>query len=141
MKDKYLVGIDEYKILNKEASLGYIRDINSYIALLLHRKDSSVLINVEAYDKYIALDNLYEILSDKENPVLKAEIFIGPNTQKGSISILYFIFARLGIDYSLHKAFQSLSNEMSIGYDYNTKEYFVVTMDKSEPIFQKRLLR
>lgn len=141
MEDKYLVGIDEYKVLNDKDPIGYTRDINSCIGLLLHRKESTIIMHIEAYEKNIELDNLFELLKDKKNPVLKAEIFQGPNTAKGNLSILYFLFARLGIYHEFYKAFKSVSNEISLGYNYNTKEYLGVSMDRGKPIFSRRRLR
>lgn len=140
--DNLLVYIDDYKELNEEEPIAYTRDICTCIVALIHRKKSSTLIHIEAGDNYIELENLSTlILNSKENPILSAELFLGPKTSLGNLSIVTFILERYNIKYTIHDAFRSLSNEYSIGYNFNTKDYYLVTMDQGNPILKKRKIK
>lgn len=140
MNDIYLANIGEYKILNEDNSLGYVRDLNTCMCLILHRKKDSVIMHIEAYENDIILDDLYELLLDRNNLVKSVDIFLGPNSNNGNLSILLFMFSRINIVPNVYLAFKSLSNEVSVGYDYNTNEYFLVSMDKGNPMFEKKKL-
>lgn len=140
MEDKFLVELNGYKVLDKNNPIGYVRDIHSCIGLLIHKKNNSILIHIEAYDDSIDLDILSECLKyDKDNPVLNAEIYRGYYTSNGNMSIIKFILDRMGITFTENMIFKNETNGTSVGYNYLTKDYYVVTMDKNIPQF-KRLL-
>lgn len=37
MIDEYLVGINEYKVLNNDSPVGYVRDLTSCVGVLVHK--------------------------------------------------------------------------------------------------------
>ena len=55
MEDKYLVGMDEYKVLDKDNPIGYTRDIHCCIVLLMHRDNSTVLLHIESFNDFIEI--------------------------------------------------------------------------------------
>ena len=141
MEDKYLVGLDEYKILNENDPVGYVRDISSCIAVLIHREKDSILMHIESYGKEIYLDNFLELLKpDPNNVIINIELFKGEHTYNGNLSMLYFIFHRFNIKYNVYDVFKNNSNETSVGYNFITKEHYIVRMDKGKPVMRKKKL-
>ena len=142
MDDKYLVGLDDYKVLDEENPIGYTRDIHSCIVLLIHREKDSILLHIESLESEIYLDNFLELIKvDKENPIKDVDIFLGKYSSIGNLSIIKFILHKLNIKYEVYDVFVNRSNETSVGYNYNTKEYYMVRMDKGKPNFTRKLVK
>ena len=125
MNDDLLVGIDEYRVLNEENPIAYTRDVTTCVVCLIHRQNDSVLMHIEAFDYSMDLDNFLEIVGDyKENPITLVEIFKGQHTSLGSLSILKFMLHKINVPYEIHDVFKNTSNETSVGYNYETKDYY-----------------
>ncbi len=142
MEDKFLVGLDEYKILDEENPIGYVRDIKTCMAILIHKEKNTALLHVESYDNTIFIDNFMELLrAEKGNKIKSVDIFMGDETSIGNLSIIKFILHKLKIDYHVYQVFKDLSNSTSIGYNYLTNDYYMAEMDKGNPKFIKKLLQ
>lgn len=141
MEDKFLVGLDEYKILDENNPIGYVRDIHSCMALLIHKEKNTAMLHVESYENTIFIDNFLELLhTEKGNKIKNVDIFLGKETSIGNLSIIKFILHKLNIEYHVYEVFEDLSNSTSVGYNYLTKDYYMAEMDKKIPTFTKRLL-
>ena len=142
MEDKFLVGLDEYKILDEENPMGYVRDIKTCMAILIHKEKNAALLHVESYENTIFIDNFMELLrTEKDNKIKSVDIFLGDETSVGNLSIIKFILHKLNIDYHVYQVFKDLSNSTSIGYNYLTNDYYMAEMDKGNPKFIKKLLQ
>ena len=140
ISDKYLVGLDEYKILNSENPVGYTRDIHSCIICIFHRKEDSILMHIEAYDNMIELENFFEVISKSKNLIENVDIFKGKYTLPGNLSIIRFVLNKNKIKYKIHDVFTNKSNETSVGYNYNTNDYYMASMEKGVPKLIKKQL-
>ena len=143
MDDKYLVGLDEYKILDENNPIGYVRDIHSCIAVLVHREKDSILIHSETYEDDINIDKFGEIIknNDENNVILSVDVFKGEYTSEGALSIIFFILHRFNIKCRLFDVFKNLSNETSVGYNFINKNYYSVRMDKGKPKMRVKELK
>ena len=140
--DKLLVGLNDYKVLDYDNPIGYTRDINCCLVALIHREKSSILMHIESYKYNIEIDNFIKCLkNEKDNKILSVDIFKGENTELGNLSVIKFILHRLNIDYKVYDVFKNLSNETSIGYNFNSHKYFIVSMNKGKPIFKVKNLK
>lgn len=132
--DKFLVNIDEFKILNEGNPLGYIRDINTCMGILIHYDNYSVLFHLAAFsDSNIPSLKVLENLL-KENAEV-VEIFKGPNTNKNNISIVIDNILKNDISYVIKDVFIDNSNQTSLGYDYVNRNYYRVKMNMGNPEF------
>ena len=139
MNDELLVGMNEYKVLNEKNPIGYTRDIQCCIAILIHRKKSTTLLHVESYSNSIVIDNLIECLKRQDdNKILSVDIFKGPYTDMGNLSIVLFLIHRLNLKYNIYDIFKNNSNETSVGYNFNTKDYYMVRMNKGKPMLRSK---
>ena len=139
MEDELLVGLNDYKILDRKHPVAYTRDISSCIVALIHRKKNSALLHIESYDGSIEIGHFIDLLENqKDNPVMKVEIFKGYHTSSGNLSVIKFILHRLNIDYEEYFVFRNGSNETSVGYNYLTEEHLIARMDKGTPILRVR---
>lgn len=138
MEDNLLVGLNEYKILNEENPIAYTRDITSCIICLFHREKDAVLMHIETNNDFIEIGNFIDILENKKNKINKVDVFVGKYTTLGNLSILKFMFHRLNIEYSIYEVFRNQSNETSVGYNYNTSDYYMARMNKGKPILTRK---
>ena len=141
MEDNLLVGLDEYKVLNEENPIGYCRDITTCIVMIIHTNNSSILLHVEAYKRGIEIGNFVDCMEENKDNVTHVDIFKGYETNIGNLSIIMFILHKFGVHYSIYNVFKNESNETSVGYNYNTKEDYMSTMDKGKPILTKKLVK
>ncbi len=139
MEDNLLIGIDDYKILNEENPIGYTRDISTCIVCLIHRENDTVFIHIESDGNEIYLENFMEFIKPiKDNKIKNVDLFLGDYTSYGNLSIIKFILHRFDIKYNEYKVFKNNSNETSVGYNFNTKEYYMVRMNKGNPLLFKK---
>lgn len=139
MTDEYLVGLDEYKVLDSENPIGYARDITSCMVVLIHKEKNSILMHIESDDNSIMLDDFLEYIKPEEgNKTLNVDIFMGKYTPVGFLSIIIFVLHRVGANYNVRDVFVNTSNETSVGYNFNTKDYYMVRMDKGRPRLTKK---
>ena len=139
MEDELLVGLNDYKILDKKHPVAYTRDISTCIVVLIHRLKSSALLNIESYKDSIEIGHFIDLLEkQKDNPIVKVEIFKGYHTNMGNLSVIKFILHRLNLDYDEYFVFRNGSNETSLGYNYLTQEHLMARMDKGNPILRVR---
>lgn len=139
MNEEYLIGLDEYKELDESSPLGYTRDIRTCICALLHKENSTILMHIEAYDDSdIKLSKFKDLLTEE---VKLCQLFVGPSTTKINLDLVTRLVSNYQISVEVYQAFVSYSNEVAVGYDYNKKEYYGVSMYKGIPEFQKKLLQ
>ena len=141
MDDELLVGIDDYKILDEEHPIGYTRDIHCCIVVLIHREKNTTLMHIETEENSIYLDNFMEqITPEDDNPIIKVDIFLGKHTSIGNLSIIKFMLHKLGVKYDVYDVFVNKSNETSVGYNFNTKDYLMARMEIGGPVLIKKYL-
>ena len=134
--DDYVVGLDEYKELNENNPIGYTRDLATCIAVLLHLKGSSILMHIAAFESgKIELDKFIRLVIEKRNEIEKAEIFKAPKTVHSSLDKVCDVLINSGISFEIEDVFINYSNMTSVGYNYNTKTYYMVDMNLGEPEF------
>lgn len=136
--DKYVVGLDEAKELTKDSPLGYTRDLTTCIAVLLHLKDSSILMHIAAFEGgKIELNKFVNIVNERKSEIERAEVFKSPKTVSSSLDIVCDILTYNGISFELEDVFRNYSNMTSVGYNYNTKTYYMIDMYLGEPEFKE----
>ena len=142
MEDKFLVELGDYKILNEDDPIGYVRDIHTCIAILIHKDKYSALLHVESYQANINIDNFARLLrNEDDNQIKDIDIFVGEHTSIGNLSIIKFILHKLKIHYNIYNIFENLSKETSVGYNFLTHDYYMVEMDKGKPTFIRKLIK
>ena len=125
MNSKIIVEPNEYVLLDRNNPIGYVKNLNTCIAVLIHRSKHTALINIESHDNIIDLENYLELLKPtKDDKIISVDMFRGYNTSNGNMSILKFILHRLNIPYTESDLLSHESSEDSIGYNFITKEYF-----------------
>ncbi len=132
--DNFLAKLDKFKILNADNPLGYIRDINSCIGLLIHKENSTIIYHLAAFDEgdIPSIDTFKGVLDSNTEIV---EIFIGPNTNKENLNTLINILLDKDISYVINDIFTNKSNQTSLGFDYTSKNYYSVEMNMGKPEF------
>lgn len=132
--DEFLVKLDEFKILNDENPLGYIRDINSCIGLLIHKDNATIMYHLAAFEdgNIPSLEILNGVLGDNTEVV---EIFKGPNTHEENVITILSALLDRGISYVIKNIFTDKSNQTSLGFDYANKNYYSVEMNMGKPEF------
>lgn len=136
--DKYVVGLDEAKELTKENPLGYTRDLTTCIAVFLHLKESSILMHIAAFESgVIELDKFINIVNERKSEIEKAEVFKSLKTVPSSLDMVCDILTNNGISFELEDVFRNYSNMTSVGYNYNTKTYYMIDMYLGEPEFKE----
>lgn len=132
--DEFLVKIDEFKILNEENPLGYIRDINTCMGILIHKDNSLVMYHLAAYEdgNIPSLDVLDGLIGNNSEVV---EIFKGPNTSDENIDMVVRSILNKDVCYVIKDVFIDKSNQTSLGYDYVNKSYYSVQMNMGNPEF------
>ena len=141
MEDNLLVGLNEYKVLDEKNPLAYTRDITTCIVSLIHREKNTTFLHIEASKDRIDINGFIKLLKRENNNNIKnVDLFIGKYTSYGNLSIAKFILHRLNIDYKIYEVFKNNSNETSVAYNYNTKEYYMVRMNNGNPRLTKKNL-
>ena len=132
--DEFLVKLDEFKILNEENPLGYIRDINSCIGLLIHKDNATIMYHLATFEdgNIPSLEVLNGVLGDNTEVV---EIFKGPNTHEKNVITIINALLDKGISYVIKDIFTDKSNQTSLGFDYANKNYYSVEMNMGKPEF------
>ncbi len=120
--DELIVKAGETKHLNNSNPVGYSKDLNEDIVILLHKPKECAFIHLEAQGPLIDLEALTEELYKKRND-LSAEIFVSKNATYNVLSIIKFIFHILQIPYKINN-YYIFDNEESVGYNYNLDEYY-----------------
>ena len=134
--DNCVVGLDEYMEINELNSLAYTRDLTTCIAVLLHLKDSSILMHIAAFENgEIELDKFIKLVSERKEEIESAEVFKAPRTETPSLDKVCDILTNNSISFELENVFRNYSNMTSVGYNYNNKKYYMVDMYKGEPEF------
>lgn len=134
MEDKFVVGLDEYKEMNSENPISYTRDLTTCIAVLLHLENSSILMHIASFeDGKIELNKFIKLVNGKD--IINAEIFKSLKTDKDCLDKVCDILTKKGINFQIDDVFKNYSNLTSIGYNYNTKTYYMVNMHMGIPEF------
>lgn len=134
--DKMLAGLDKYVVANSENPRVYTRDLASCIAVLLHLSSSSILMHVPAYKNgIIELDNFKSLIGKVKSEIINVEIFKGPITSDEHLNLICNYLMMINIAYDINNAFVNYSNQCSIGYDYNLKNYYMINMHNGYPEF------
>ena len=134
--DNYVVGLDEYMEINESNPLAYTRDLVTCIAVLLHLKDSSILMHIAAFENgEIELDKFMRLVGERRDEIERAEVFKAPKTELPSLDKVCDILTNNGISFELENVFRNYSNMTSVGYNYNDKKYYMVDMYKCVPEF------
>lgn len=134
--DNYVVGLDEYMEINESNPLAYTRDLVTCIAVLLHLKDSSILMHIAAFENgEIELDKFMRLVGERRDEIERAEVFKAPKTELPSLDKVCDILTNNGISFELENVFRNYSNMTSVGYNYNDKKYYMVDMYKGVPEF------
>lgn len=134
--DNYVVGLDEYREINESNPLAYTRDLVTCIAVLLHLKDSSILMHIAAFENgEIELDKFMRLVGERRDEIERAEVFKAPRTELPSLDKVCDILTNNGISFELENVFRNYSNMTSVGYNYNDKKYYMVDMYKGVPEF------
>lgn len=136
--DDYVVGLDEYKILNKDNPLGYTRDLTTCIAVLLHLKDYSILMHIAAFENdKIELDKFIRLINELNGQIESLEVFKSPRTSNINLDKVCNIIINKDITFTIDDVFKNYSNLTSVGYNYNTKTYYMVDMYEGKPEFKE----
>lgn len=132
--DEFLVKLDKFKILNDENPLGYIRDINSCIGLLIHKDNATIMYHLAAFEdgNIPSLEILNGVLGDNTEIV---EIFKGSNTHEKNVITIINMLLDKDISYVIKNIFTDKSNQTSLGFDYVNKNYYSVEMNVGNPEF------
>lgn len=136
MDDEYVVGLDEFKEMNSEKPLLYTRDLTTCIAVLLHLDKSCILMHIAAFENDdIELQKFTMLVKNRYKEVINAEIFKAPRTQMKCLNQVCDILTKNGISFQIEDVFKNYSNLTSVGYNYNTKKYYMVDMYMGVPEF------
>lgn len=134
--DDYVVGLDEYKELNEKNPIGYTRDLITCIGVLLHLDSSSILMHIAAFESgKVELQKFTKLVNERKNEIEKAEIFKAPKTVPSSLDKVCDVLINGDISFEIEDVFINYSNMTSVGYNYNTKTYYMVDMNLGEPEF------
>lgn len=133
MIDEYLVGINEYKVLNNDSPVGYVRDLTSCVGVLVHKGHETLISHIEAYESGRIRSDVFENLLDEDTVMV--ELFKASLTEEENIKKLTDILHEHELSYVIKDVFYDHSNQTSVGYNYSKDEYLVVSMDKGRPIF------
>ena len=123
-----VASLHDYVILNNESPIGYTYDLYTCIALLIHRNNNSLLAHIEANEQDNDIDFRYllDVLNLGKSNILKIELFPGPDTNKHNLELICLILDNNGIIYEVKQPFIDMYGKGSIGYNYNTKDYYLV---------------
>lgn len=134
--DNYVVGLDEYMEMNESNPLAYTRDLATCIAVLLHLKNSSILMHIAVFENgKIELNKFIKLVSERKEEIENAEVFKAFKTEQSSLDKVCDILTNNGISFELEDVFRNYSNMTSVGYNYNNKKYYMVDMYMGEPEF------
>ena len=134
--DKYVVGLDEYTIMNEVNPIAYTRDLTSCIAVLLHLKDSCILMHIAAFERgEIELHKFIKLVSERKEEIESAEIFKALKTELSNLDKVCDILTELGISFEIEDVFRNYSNVTSVGYNYKDKKYYMVNIYEEGPEF------
>ena len=123
MEEKLLASLNEYVVLNAEHPVGYTRDVLSCISGVMHREKSAIVFHLEAYQNYINLEALNEILRLKDDRIISADLFIGELTDLDNLKLVTMILEANNIEYRVSRVFKDMSNQTSVIYDYVNDTY------------------
>ncbi len=123
-----IANLSEYVNMNKKNPIWYTYDLYSCIAMLFHREHSAILAHIEAnkdlYDMDIVqMINIMKLIDDN---IVNVELFAGPNTNPDNIDLIEKILTYNDIQFSTKMSFINMYGKGSIGYNYNTGEYYLV---------------
>ena len=123
-----LVRLNEYAVLNKDNPIGYTYDISTCIAMLNHRENSAILSHIESNndDNDINLQLMLEILNLDDDKIIYTELFTGTNTNQYNLHLVKNILHNNRYLFEVKSSFIDLFNQGSIGYNYNTNDYYLV---------------
>ena len=129
---KYSVGVNEYEVLDKDSSFALTYSIHHCICILVHKNKCAVLSHIDT------LQNDYKEVLDKvlnDKSIYYIELFIGKDT---TIEMIKKITDKIdGVYYEINNAFDNLiKNERSIGYDYNSGQYYKYDDYEEEPLIK-----
>lgn len=134
--DKYVVGLDEYIIMNETYPIAYTRDLTSCIAVLLHLKNSSILMHIAAFKSgEIELNKFIKLINDRKEEIENADIFKAPKTELSNLDKVCDILTKEGISFEIEDVFRNYSNVTSVGYNYKDKKYYMVNIYEEGPEF------
>jgi hypothetical protein len=86
MIDEYLVGINEYKVLNNDSPVGYVRDLTSCVGVLVHKGHETLISHIEAYESGRIRSDVFESLLDEDTVMV--ELFKASLTEEENIKKL-----------------------------------------------------
>ena len=106
------------------------------MAVLLHLKDSSILMHIAAFGSgEIELHKFIKLINDRKEEIESAEIFKAPKTELLNLDKVCDILTEKNISFEIEDVFRNYSNVTSVGYNYKDKKYYMVNIYEEGPEF------
>jgi len=123
-----IASLYDYVLLNNDNPIGYTYDLYTCVAALIYRENSIILAHLEMSQKNNSVDykSLFHILDLNDDNILNIELFAGPKTDMNDLKLIGSLLDNYAITYEIKESFVNIYGKGSIGFDYNTRDYYFV---------------
>ena len=141
MSDYILVESDDYEETSKEYPIVYIDNIKNGLAILIHRYDSSILMNLKVVDGQLKVNELEFLLSEIHSEIDRVDIFKSLLSNSNDVKMILCMLTRYNIPSSLYNMYVDAFGKVSIGYNCFKNCYYQIRMKQDIPMFEEIKLK
>lgn len=132
------VGLNEIKQTKKNSRIIYTVDLCTCIACVIHKKDKTYLMHIEAYEEgNINLKRLISLL-DSEKDINVVDLFKGPYTNNENLDLVTRLLDKHNIHYGIYDGIITRSNLCGIAYNEEDDNYYSVIMENGKAYLKKQ---
>jgi len=141
MSDYILVESDDYEETSKEYPIVYIDNIKNGLAILIHRYDSSILMNLKVVEGQLKVNELEFLLSEIHSEIDRVDIFKSLLSNSNDVKMILCMLTRYNIPSSLYNMYVDEFGKVSIGYNCFKNCYYQIRMNQDIPMFEEIKLK